>query len=325
MLTLAATGQNTYLVTNPYPLKLAPLLAEFLYTHKKLQLAGIGIFLFDGTIDPLDETSRNGKNNSPAGITFESNSSLPEDSELINFISKQTGKMKALASSDLRSYMESVTEFLNIGNPFQIDGIGTLVKIKHGQFIFTAGNMFAEKLKSPGMKELAVTSSTEDSFTGYDNSKSKMFNSTFIISKLIVIVLFLAGIGIAVGGGYTVYKRNESRILSQQLQQEEVPADTISTQLTSTVTEQVAAPALPPGSYKFVYETTTNKERALKRYQAVNKLNSSIQLETKDSITFKIFTILPATQKDTSRIKEYLQAWYYGTNGMKISIERAGE
>lgn len=304
-------------------MKLAPLLAEFLYTHKKLQLAGIGIFLFDGTVDPQSEISPDGKNYSPAGISFESNSSLPEDCELINFISKQTGKMKALASSDLKSYMESVTEFLNIGNPFQIEGIGTLVKIKHGHFIFTAGNLFSEKLKSPGMKELAVTSSTEDTFTGYDNSKSKMFNSSFIISKLIVVILFLAGIGIAVGGGYTVYKRNESKILAQQVH-EVSSADTTSSspQLTSVVTEQVEVPTIATGSYKFIYETTTNKERALKRFETVNKLNSAIQLETKDSVTFKIFTILPATPKDTSRIKENLQSWYYGTNGMRITIEQ---
>jgi hypothetical protein len=302
-------------------LKLAPLLAEFLYTHKKLQLAGIGIFLFDGIIDPLDETSRNGKNNSPAGISFESNSSLTEDSELISFISKQTGKMKALASSDLQSYMESVKEFLNVGNPFQIEGIGTLVKIKHGQFIFTPGSMFADKLSAPGMKELAVTSSTEDTFTGYEKSKSQIFNSTFIISKLIVVVLFVAGIGIAIGGGYTVYKRNEARILSQQIEPETVP-DTNTIQLTSPITEQVAISSIPQGSYKFIYETTDNKERALKRYQIVYKLNSNIQLETKDSVIFKIYTILPATPKDTSRIKENLHAWYYGTNGMKITIEQ---
>ena len=86
LVTLVATGQNTYLVTNPYPLKLAPLLAQFLYTHKKLQLAGIGIFLFEGIIDPLDDSAKNAKNNSPAGISFESNSSLPEDKELISFI-----------------------------------------------------------------------------------------------------------------------------------------------------------------------------------------------------------------------------------------------
>ena len=303
-------------------MKLAPLLAEFLYTHKKLQLAGIGIFLFDGTIDPLDESAINVKNNSPAGISFESNSTLREDKELISFISKQTGKMKALASSDLQSYMESVTEFLNIGNPFQIEGIGTLVKIKHGQYLFTPGNLFTEKLQSRGMKELAVTSSSEDTFTGYDNSKGQIFNSSFIISKLIIVVLFVAGIGIAVGGGYTVYKRNESRILLSQPTIEDTPADTTGPLLVSTVTEQVATPVLPQGSYKFIYETTDNKQRALKRFTTVNKLNSNIQLETRDSVVFKIFTILPATPKDTSRIKENLQAWYYGTNGMKITIEQ---
>lgn len=302
-------------------MKLAPLLAEFLYTHKKLQLAGIGIFFFDGTVDTQNETSKNIKNYSPAGISFESNSALPEDGELISFISKHTGKMKALASSDLQSYMESVKEFLNVGNPFQIEGIGTLVKIKHGQYLFTPGNMFSEKLQSKGMKELAVTSSTEDTFTGYDNSKNQIFNSTFIISKLIVVVLFLAGIGIAVGGGYTVYKRNESRIQLTQQVLTDTAVDTTS-QVINTVTQPVVVPAMPPGSYKFIYEITTNKQRALKRYQAVNKLNSAIQLETSDSLTFKIYTILPATPKDTSRIKENLHAWYYGTGGMKITIEQ---
>ena len=48
------------------------------------------------------------------GISFQNDLPTVEDHELISFISKETGKMKALAASDLASYAELARQFLNI-------------------------------------------------------------------------------------------------------------------------------------------------------------------------------------------------------------------
>ena len=114
-------------------MKLAALLAEYLYQQKKLDLAGIGTFL----IDPSSRANSDSQHPS-AEISFQYNTSVKDDDALISFISAQTGKMKTLATSDLASYVELGIQFLNIGKPLQIEGIGTLVKMKSGKFEFTA-------------------------------------------------------------------------------------------------------------------------------------------------------------------------------------------
>ncbi|WP_315822527.1 hypothetical protein [Paraflavitalea speifideaquila] len=50
-------------------------------------------------------------------------------------------------------------------------------------------------------------------------------------------------------------------------------------------------------------------------------MNKDIKLETTDSITFNISVILAATPADTIRLKDSLNAWYYGTKPVKVRIE----
>ena len=83
-------------------MKISPLLAQFLATNKQLSLAGLGRFIL----------------NASGEITFEQDSSVREDSELVNFIAESTGKMKSLVASDLDSNLELARQFLNIGKPY---------------------------------------------------------------------------------------------------------------------------------------------------------------------------------------------------------------
>jgi nucleoid DNA-binding protein len=300
-------------------LKLAPLLAQFLYTHKKLQLTGLGTFSFDGTISSEPDTSKHNKIFTPAGITFETNPNTKDDENLIAFIASQTGKMKPLATSDLHSYLEQVTEFLNIGNPFQIEGIGTLVKTRNEQFEFTPGNLLIEKMKAPGMRELAVTSSNEQSFTGYDDFNGQNKSSILSAQQIVMILLVLGGAALAIWGGYTVYKTSGS---GNQSQENNIPEITVpvtdSSLLTKTNADsiQTSNKITSPGYYKFVLETA-RKKRALERFAKLKFYEWNVQLETKDSTQFKIFMMLPATRSDTTRIIDSLTR----LNGRKVHIE----
>ena len=77
--------------------------------------------------------------------------------------------MKALASSDLCSYIELARQFLNIGKPFQIEGIGTLVRNKSGELEFTPDHLLVGKMKDGGIKELSATSTSDESITTYES------------------------------------------------------------------------------------------------------------------------------------------------------------
>lgn len=300
-------------------MKLAPILSGYLYQHKILQLAGIGKFLFDGEIHPESHS----KSSVTYRISFENNPSQKDDEELISYISQQTGKMKALAASDLHSYVELAMEFLNIGKPFKIDGIGTLNKVRSGQFDFFPDHVLAENIKRPGMRELATTSSDEESFKGYDDIIGKPKKEPGLPKKVWVPLLLILGIGLAVGGGYIVYKKNVGNA-KEPVTSTTLVADTTAsnTTINTTPDSSTIIQTTPPGNFKFVYEVTNSKRRALSRYEQVFELNRNIRLEAnQDSSLFKIYILLPATAADTARIKQELKAWYYGTKPRQITIE----
>jgi hypothetical protein len=318
-------------------LKLAPLLAQYLYTNKRLDLPGIGTFFLDPSFIIEEENSKHSRPGNMQGISFENNPSVKDTKDLIEFISSQTGKMKALATADLDSYLELAQQFLNIGKPFLVEGVGSLVKIKSGQFAFTSGDIMPEKLKEYSAREISSTSSTEESFSDYKkNSVTNKGNSGW--RKPVALLLLLAGIGLAIWGGYTMYKKttgedNFSATPDKNKTEETVqvidtiiPATNDSIPITKTnlpVITDTAAKAIqsiPRGNYKFVIEVA-NKKRAFYRYEMLKKASLSIQMSTNDSITFKLFFVLPATAMDTARINDSLTIWYPALNKRRAFVE----
>ena len=128
-------------------MKLAPILAEYLYQNKKLELPGIGVFHLNQSNISEEDNEKHIRFTGESPISFEADPSIKQSPDLINFISLQTGKMKALAAADLDSHLELAQQFINIGKPFLFEGIGSLVKIKSGRYEFVSGLVENEKIK----------------------------------------------------------------------------------------------------------------------------------------------------------------------------------
>jgi len=271
------------------------------------------------------------------GISFENDPSIKETKGLVDFISSQTGKMKALATADLDSYLELAQQFLNIGKPFLVEGVGSLVKIKSGQFAFTSGDIMPEKLKEYSAREISSTASTEESFSDYKkNSVTNKGKAGW--RKSVALLLLLAGVGLAIWGGYTMYKKTTGEdnfsTASDKNQPTEIvqvpdsitPATKDSVSITKTnlpVTPDIATKtiqSIPQGNYKFVIEVA-NKKRAFYRYETLKKSSVPIQMSTTDSIIFKLFFVLPATAMDTARINDSLTIWYPAVNKRRTFVE----
>jgi len=302
-------------------LKLAPLLAQYLYEQKKLQLAGIGTFLLDPTARVNTDVEHVSQ-----GISFEFGGTARDDESLVSYISTQTGKMKALASSDLNSYIELAREFLNIGKPFQIEGIGTLVKIKSGEFEFTADHVLADKGKETGIKELSATSTSDDSLTTYETLKPQGEHSPGS-RRIFLGFLAIATIVFIVWISYRTYKNSSTNDARQEPRVEKVVPITdtnkyaSSTPISNTVPEKPAEVTTNPGSYRFVIEVAS-KKRAYYRYNALKDQNAPIQIAPIDSSSYKLFFMLPATASDTARIADSLSTWYPAMNHRKAFAER---
>ena len=316
-------------------MKVDNLLGPYLYQYKTLSLPGIGLFTLDDKAILPDETAK--IKTAIEGISFNAKTGAQLDASLIQYIKDQTGKMKALAEADLYSYIATAFQYLNIGKSFYFEGIGTLQKNKDGAYTFTAGTVIPQKTEEIPHKHIETKRKSKSAYGNDDTVGAGSFNAGRLIMLLAVLVtLVLIG-----WGGYYLYNKNTDD--NNPVQQNNVKAlpvpdtlvtnppitDTGSSHKDSLVTTVKTDPAtVHANSYKFVFETTGKKARAAKRYEQLKDIsilkeyNNKIGIETKDSLSFKIFTIVPCTPADTARVKEMLNAWYYGNTAMKVKIEQ---
>lgn len=299
-------------------MKLAPLFAEYLFTNRQLDLPGIGSFRLDAQI-PVDlEGIRSGKLVITEGIHFEPRPTLRESPELVDFIAVSTGKIKALAAADLDSSLESARQFLNIGKPCLFEGIGTLTKLQNGRYEFQPGAPVIEKARPKAAREHTVSLEEQPSSEGF----KQIFytaRSRPNYRKTLFIFLLLSGVGLAIWGGYMVYKRTTSKDTGlssapTETAAERLPEPGLAAAATDSIPKQDSSSIkpsqpTPEGAFKFVVETA-DKARGLSRFGKLRSFGLPVQMETRDSQTFRLFFLLPAIPADTSRILDSLRRLY---------------
>ena len=296
--------------TNSNTLKITYLLAQYLYSKKQLDLPGIGSF----QLDPSVEINTEGKQQQPIpdGITFQNNPAKTDVKDLIDFISTETGKMKALASADLDSQLQLALQFLNMGKPYTFEGIGTLTKLRANEYEFTPGAIIPEKIiKESGVKDKQPVTSKDSVEAKYQTYLSEPEVKPKW-KKPVVALLILAGIAITIWAGYAISNRNAG----EEEPQDEVQQFTATPAIDSTaIKDSIAKANQPPQTYKYVLEIA-KRNRAIRRYNQLKDNRWDVQMETKDSLQYKLFMNLPASL-DTTRTLDSLMV----LSGKKVYIE----
>jgi hypothetical protein len=311
-------------------LKLPQLLSQYLYQTKKLDLPGIGSFTLDADAVIPQESDRIGQM-AATGIRFR-NAVIPAaDDSLINFIKEHTGKMKSLTEADLDFYLTTGRQLLNIGKPFYLDGIGTLIKTKEGGLEFAPGDYMVARLEEHSPERRAA---------GLDEparEREAQGNST---KQGVLLVLIIVGLAVIGWAGYYLYKRNS---FSEPVEKQAVvlpdtsksgssrtsgQVDTVSKAKDSAAAKPTAptpdapVPAVPPpgaAMYRFVILSTDNKHHALRRYNQLLGYQLNIKMDQKDSAWFKLYFPIAALPKDTAYIKDSLSDTYAAP---RVTIER---
>jgi len=298
-------------------------LSQFLYQTKKLDLPGIGSF----TLDPnavIPEASDRNAQSSAEGITFKNTTISAPDDTLIQFIKEHTGKMKPLAAADLDFFLTTGKQLLNIGKPFYLEGIGTLIKNKEGKLDFAPGEYTTVKLEDIAVeKKKTTTQSFEEPPREYEPTSNNVRQGALLLA-------LVAGLILIGWGGYYLYKRN-TYVEPIQENRAAVTQDTTPAQADSTGIQTVAQGTTsfspkpadstrptatvtppPPGStlYKFVILETDRKGRALRRYNQLLGFQLNIKMDQKDSSYFKLYFPIAATIRDTTHIKDSLADVY---------------
>jgi hypothetical protein len=318
-------------VSKSIHLKLPSLLSQFLYQHKKLNLPGIGIFTLDPSAVIPDEPDKDLQSIAHS-IEFKNVVVREPDNELVEFIHIHTGKMTPLAASDLDSYLTIGTQLLNIGKPFYLEGIGTLVKTKEGKLDFTPGEYSTLKLddKNEEKKDKAGKKkpANVESYDKYEPDTSENNG----VRKILLVVGIIIGLAVIGWGGYSLYKNNipdeNENDNSKVIKKDTIKSQPDSTSLTSLQADtlQSKKPKIAQSGplngdsvlYKFILLETNNKYKALRRYNQLLSFLLKIKMETTDSNFFKVYFTFPALPKDTLRIKDSLNRVYAN----KIIIEQ---
>jgi hypothetical protein len=285
-------------------------------------LPGIGIFSLKKPIDNPGGTEK--EHALIPEIEFENAEIKEPDDELIEYIKKNTGKIRPLALADLDSYLTLCKQMINIGRPFYMEGIGTLSRGRDRKFDFVSGK-----------DDIAGNSSSEISADHAAARKDSMFNKDHELYKLqrntgkkiAFTIAILVGLAIIGWGGYKLYEKNASPETSEvsssvpSKDSNQVVPDSSQNQkpkIDSSTFKQTEIKQLPvidrPKTdslpYKFVILQTNNKYKALRRYNQLLSYLLKIKMQTKDSSSFKLYFAFPAVAKDTVRIKDSLNLVY---------------
>ena len=281
-------------------MKIEQLIVQYLYNNKKVTLQDIGIFHLSPNVTIPADHDKDGAMPENA-ITFEYNTKAGQDDNLIDFIVKQTRKIKPLATSDLESFTILGRQFMNIGKPLHIEGLGILQKTQQGEYEFIQGHSINPRLeaipallKEKDKEEIVFTTPTRKR-----NSKSGILAAVIIVGLLIAFGIF-----------YFLFKANKDQPTDQPVTQNThvliqkkdsfiKPADTLINQ------------SLPAdnNSYNFniVINNYPTRDAAEKAFTKFTRSGRTLLVYSTDSSVYKLAIPFTNPLSDTTIVKDSLQ------------------
>lgn len=291
-------------------MKIEHLLAQHFFNSKELTLQGIGTF----TLSPdfvMPKESDKDLQLPDNVINFQYNSHAGEDEALVDFIVLQSRKMKSLAAADLDSYLVLGKQFLNIGKPFKIKGIGILLKNQQGEYIFKQGHDLPEKAET----EILISTNTDNdknepsiSFASQNKPQNNSKKGLVIAAAIIVIGLL---------GATTWYfiNKKKSNIDTAVTPPIEVRDTTIaaktSTDSIMAATVSTKIPKADSFSFKVVFMITQDSLAAVARMNKQITRGHKIIMYKNDSLGYKLAEPFTLPLSDTTHIKDSLNSFYY--------------
>lgn len=290
--------------------------AAFLYENKSLKLEGIGTFTLDDKVRIPAEQEK--EIYYPVeGLEFHYNPKSITDENIIKFLVKRLGKIEPLIRSDVEYYLSHIKQFLNIGNPYTIEGIGTLIKTSQGTYEFTPGNFLPVKEQLNPLRENADHN--------YPVKSKSAAGRIFIIIVLAVFALSVLG---AIGYGvFSFIKKqpNPDKITESQQKTDTFlkEFDTIAAKKDSVVMNNNLQQSVPAAAankadtaadatgYKMIFEITKSKQRVQTRIAQLSNLTTNVLYDSipiNDSVAFyRLFLIMNISAADSIHVQDSLR------------------
>lgn len=280
-------------------MKIEQLIVQYLYKNKEVTLQGIGKFKLSPDVAIPEDNEKEFAMPQNA-ILFEYNIKSIEDTGLIDYIVQQTRKIKPLATSDLDSYIILSKQFLNIGKPLWVEGLGTLLKTQQGNYEFMPAGFISPKMEGDNTP-LKEKSEEEISFRTQPQTVKNKKNILYVIVFIGILILALVL-------WFLFYKKN-------------TPVDNNSTttqNVTDTLAKNSAAISRKDTSAKFTFKVVLKEypdySSASKYFNKLSSYGHNLILYTKDSAVYKVAMPFTNSLNDTIVIKDSLKRFLFGGN-----------
>lgn len=306
-------------------MKIEQLIVQYLYLTKQVTLQGIGTIKLDPAVTLPAENDKDKNFVMPENaFQFLYNLKATEDEGLVNYIVQHTTKILPLASSDLESYSMLAKQFLNIGKPLVIGGVGTVQKNQQGDYQFIPGVFVTPKIDDfpKQIREKRDESVSFESEGKTDNSRRNL------IIGITALMLLLGGLGIyywlSHNQSYEAEPVVQAITAADTLKTDSLSKDTSRTPVaTSNLTDtaaKITAALLPTDSngFKMVLKNYNSYEAAQKAYNRLRSYGHKIEVVKIDSSLYQIVMHIKAPLADTSRAKDSLRRFFGGNPSVKF-------
>jgi len=286
-------------------MKIEQLIISFFIQNKKFSLQGIGSFYL--LADPIDSKDDTQNFIFPENsIEFKSDKNTEQDELMIQYISEITKKIKPLATSDLESFTMLNKQFLNLGKPITLEGIGSITKKKEGILEFTQANKIVLH------KETASEYDTKDA-GDRSYKKTNKENGSNLPKKsnlLVFIVVILSAIIIAFVVYFLFLNTKKDNQQNNSENSIVTPQNNISSDsgaiFDSTINLTKFDSSNSIRNFKIIVRKYKKLSQAQKGFKTLSKSKSgkNLIMYTKDSVTFYLALPISANLNDTIKIKD---------------------
>jgi hypothetical protein len=271
-------------------------IADYLYENKEVALEKLGFVKIISFAN----------HDAPASVEYIFDKRITTSTGLIEYIAEKSGKNKRLIAADLESHFKQVMEFINIGKPYEIPGIGFIKANKSGVYQFTP---FSDANKPIRGGAQPVKRS------GRNNNRTAIQIISFVI-----VIAILSGLG---WQAYQIFSKKQNNAAVSSVND----SDTLNTSLqdtnntADTTTQQAGYSPNDTVNIRYIFETTASGLRARTRTAQLKGFGNNAGYDsfiTNNTKFYHLYIIQPTKIADTSFIKVSLEKFLQRDITVKI-------
>jgi hypothetical protein len=299
------------------------LITQFVYQHGEISLQGIGtIKLLDAI--PDSEYLQKHKLTPIQGLEFIHQKTAVTTPAFVQYYAEQRGKIAPLAEKDVASYLNTALQFLNIGNPVELKGLGTIAKQKNGTLVMTAGYFIAPKDDRPAPKfreryqKTAADYAAEKAAEQQTAQRNKTLRGVLMALAAVAVLaigwwIYKSGMG---GEADTTVAATDSGLSASDLNVDTsalrplIPDTTMQVANESVASTPAAGDTNTLYNWKAIVLKISSRRRADSLYNAKYKTYAMpMELDSANGL-YRIVTRFQARTVDTAAKKQYYQAFF---------------